>query len=538
MKKQNIGMLAYFSFILLLSAHFSPSGDIPQARTQTGELSIQSGSDGRMLWNRTYGGPEFEWGSSIQVLGDGGYIIAGSTESYGAGEVDFYLLRTDSEGNMLWNKTYGGPGLELGRSVQVLGDGGYIIVGSTYSFNASTDVLLVRTDPDGNMLWYKTYGGPGTDSANSVQVLEDGGLIIAGNTVTLNASYDALLVRVDPEGNMLWNRTYGGLKEDHIDSLYETHDGGYIMTGYSMEIGVFKYELLLVRTDSQGRLLWNKTIGGSKSYRGISVQETSDGSYIICGHVDPIRTIGYSDVYLLKTDSEGNMLWNKTHGGPRGDVGSSALMTGDGGYIIVSSSNSFSAWDDMDVYLVKTDSEGNMLWNKTYGRGDEANFGHSVKETGDGGYIIVGEMAPLFEDQDLYLVRVAPFPAPISISCYVSANTTALGDTVTVSGRVIPCLPQRDVTLTYDLPDGTTSTRTVKTDEDGLFRDEHAPDLPGSWEVTASMEGDAYYEASTSEPAAFTVERLAQGTPLYVYGSLVAVAVIAVLVGWMLWRRR
>jgi hypothetical protein len=539
MKKQNIGMFAYFSFILLLSAHFSPSIDIPQARTQTGESSIQSGSDGRMLWNRTYGGPGFEWGSSVQVLGDGGYIIAGTTESYGAGELDFYLVRTDSEGNMLWNRTYGGSGFEQCSSVQVTDDGGFIIAGSTDSFGADADVYLVMTDSEGNMLWNRTYGGSDGDGGGSVQETSDGGYIITGYTYSFGAGRgDVYLVKTDSEGNMLWNRTYGGPNADYGKSVHQTRDLGYIIVGDSAEEGTFKYESYLVKTDSEGRMLWNRTYGGPKSYRGRSVHETSDGSYIICGDVDPLRAIGYTNVYLFKTDSEGNILWNRTYGGPRADVGSLALKTGDGGYVIVSSTNSFKTFDDMDVYLVKTDSEGNILWNRTYGGSEgEANFGHSVQETGDGGYIIAGEMAPPYMDLDLYLVKVTPFSVPSSITCQVSANTTKLGDAVNVSGKVTPSTLHRDITLTYTLPDGTTVTRTVKTDTDSVFLDEYAPDTPGSWEVTASMEGDAYYEASTSEPVAFTVEKPKGGVPLYTYGLMVVVA-IAILASWLLLRRR
>jgi len=491
-----------------------------------------------MLWNRTYGGPGFEWGSSVQVLGDGGYIIAGETESYGAGELDFYLVRTDSEGNMLWNRTYGGPGFEWCSSVQVTGDGGFIIAGRTDSFGADTDVYLVRTDSEGNMLWNRTYGGPKTDAAGSVQVTSDGGYIIAGYTRSFGEGWDVFLVRTDSDGRMLWNGTYGGPNADYGESVHQTRDLGYIVLGDSTEEGTLKYELYLVKTDSEGRMLWNRTYGGPKSYQGRSVHETSDGGYIICGDVDPLRAIGYADVYLFKTDSEGNMLWNRTYGGPRADVGASALMTGDGGYVIVSSSNSFRAYDDMDVYLIKTDSAGNMLWNRTYGGSEgEANFGHSVQETGDGGYIIAGEMAPLYMDLDLYLVRVTPCLVPSSILCRASANTTTLGDAITISGTVTPCVPHRNITLIFALPDGTTVTRTVKTGADSVFLDEYAPNAPGSWEVTASMEGDIYYEASTSEPFVFNVEKPQGGIPLYVYGLLAVVAVVAILAAWLMKRR-
>jgi len=182
-------------------------------------------------------------------------------------------------------------------------------------------------------------------------------------------------------------------------------------------------------------------------------------------------------------------------------------------------------------------SGGGMLWNRTY-RGPGIEEGLSALAMGDGGYTVAG-VAVSFDpyNPDIYLVRVAPCPVPSSISCSVSANTTIAGEVVAVTGTVTPCVPHRDVTLTYSLPDGTTLKRTVKTDSASFFRDDYAPDIPGSWGVAASIEGDVYLDASTSEPATFTVEAPQGGVPPYLYGSLIAVAAIAVLAALLLRRR-
>jgi len=537
MKKQKISVFVHFYIILVSSTLFSPSIEMVVAGTEMSKVS--SGSCGSVLWNRTYVGPEFEFGYFIQVLGDGGYIIVGSTFSFNA-SMDVLLVRTDSEGNMLWKRTYGGPEEDVGYSLQVLGDGSFIVAGHT-SFDSDMDIYLVKTDSGGNMLWNRTFGGPQLETAASIQKTSDGGYVIVGTTSSIEViSEDVYLLRIDSEGNMLWNRTYGRLKNvegyplfEFGSSVHETGDGGYIIAGSQKPLGK-EGDVFMIKADSGGNMLWNKTYGGTNTEQCSSSIETSDGGQIIVGSTR--IPFGEEDIYLVKTDSDGNMLWNRTYGGPGIEAGNSVMETGDGGYIIAGYKTHVGE-ENSDAYLVKTDSKGNMLWNMTYG-GSRMERGSSVLATGDGGYTVMGIEASPERDTDVYLVGVAPCAIPSSISCKTSANTTITGDIVIVSGAVIPCVPRRDITLTYTLPDGTTLRRTVKTDEDGLFRDEHAPDLPGSWEVTASMEGDAYYEASTSEPAAFTVERPAQETPLYVYGSLATIAVFAVLIAWLLLRRR
>jgi len=540
---KNLRMLVYLFILLLSSALFPSPAGMPWARARTEALNVQSGSGGRMLWNRTYGGPQFEEASSIQETSDGGYIIAGTTNSFGAGEFDFYLVRVDSGGKMLWNRTYGGPLIDVASSVQVTRDGGYIIAGYTNSFSKSWDFYIVRTDFEGKMLWNRTYGGPQFEKASSIQETSDGGYIIVGTISSLDPfSEDVYLVKTDPEGNILWNRTYGRFENeqgypilDYGNSVQETSDGGYIIAGHTTAFGMDS-DVCLIKTDPEGNMLWNGTYGGPSSGRGYSACETSDGGYVIAGFTKPFMMIGDQEVFLVKTDSGGDMLWNRTYGGPGRDSCSSVQETGDGGYIIAGNKISIDD-ENSDFYLVKTDSGGNMLWNRTYG-GPGMDSCSSVQETGDGGYIIAGTTMSPEMDAAIYLIRIAPFPVPSSITCQVSANTTMQGDALNVSGKVTPSTLHRDITLIYALPDGTTVTRTVKTNTDSVFLDEYAPDTPGSWEVTASMEGDAYYEASTSEPVAFTVERPAQGAPLYVYGSLVAVAAIAVLTAWLLLRRR
>ena len=200
-----------------------------------------------VLWTETFGGSDNEVGYSVQQTTDGGYIIAGSTESFGAGNADVWLVKTDASGDTLWTKTFGGSELDIGYSVQQTLEGGYIIAGVSFSFGA--DVWLIKTDASGDTLWTKTFGGSDRDRSYSVQ---------------------------------------------------QTTDGGCIITGYTRSFGAGNEDVWLVKTDASGDTLWTKTIGGIDTDRGYSVQQTTDGGYIIVGHTSSFGA-GASDVWLIKT---------------------------------------------------------------------------------------------------------------------------------------------------------------------------------------------------------------------------------------------
>ncbi|UCE15779.1 MAG: right-handed parallel beta-helix repeat-containing protein [Candidatus Bathyarchaeota archaeon] len=322
-----------------------------------------------------------------------------------------YTIRADGSVEGIseeWSRTFGGSSTEDGNSVQQTTDGGYIIAGNTAPLDTTLyDVYLVRTDSDGNMLWNRTFGGSSGDYGSSVQQTSDGGYIIAGRTWSFGEGgfADVYLVKTNSDGNMLWNRTFGGSSGDYGYSVQQTTDGGYIIAGRTASFGAGSSDVYLVKTDSDGNEVWSKTFGGYDSDYGNSVQQTTDGGYIIAGNTASFGA-GWSDVYLVKTDSDGNRLWSRTFGGSRGDYGSSVQQTSDGGYIIASSTWSFGA-GSADVYLVKTNSGGNMLWSRTFG-GYDSDYGYSVQQTSDGGYIIAGRTWSFGEGGfDVYLIKLA-----------------------------------------------------------------------------------------------------------------------------------
>ncbi len=322
---------------------------------------IKTDSRGNEIWNRTFfGGKSYfnDWYygdggdisdysvgiASVHQMRDGGYILAGANVPYIVGYSCAWLMKTDSNGNVIWWKCQNG-GVS---SVEPTSDGGYIIAG-TESYN-NNQATLIKTNSTGNEVWSKIFGvGFGHNYGSSVQPTTDGGYILAGSRI-----YDGVgwLIKTDAEGNELWNRTLSrALGRDDTQLVQLTSDGGYIIACNSMPFYYYGPNALLIKTDSAGNELWNKTFGGNSSNEVNSVLITSDGGYILSGSTYSFGA-GSSDAWLIETDSAGNELWNTTFGGKNEDVGKSIQPTSDGGYIIGGSTKSYGT-GGQDAWLIK-----------------------------------------------------------------------------------------------------------------------------------------------------------------------------------------
>jgi hypothetical protein len=360
--------------------------------TVAGEVRLQQIVD--PLINKTFGGGGWDFGHTVQLTSDDGFIIVGGTDSYGAGEEDVWLIKTDSSGNEQWNRTFGGSGPDIGLSIQQTSDLGYIISGYTNSSGAiNGDIWLIKTDNLGNEQWNRTFGGNGWEHGLSVQQTADNGYVVAGTTSSYGAgSEDVWMIKTDNLGNEQWNRTFGGSELEYGQLVQQTSDGGYVLVGCTMSYGAGDLDVWLLKTDASGSEQWNKTFGGSPKDYGVSVQQTSDSGYVIAGLTNSSGA-GNGDLWLIKTDNLGNEQWNRTFGGGGRDEGQSVEQTSDNGYIVAGWTNSYGA-GKYDIWLIKTDSSGNEQWNRTYGGsdGDAASFhwfGHAIQQTDDG-YVIVG----------------------------------------------------------------------------------------------------------------------------------------------------
>lgn len=323
-------------------------------------------------WAKTYGGLMNDYAEFVQQTPDSGFIISGSTLSFGAGTSDCYIIRTDAQGNILWSKTYGGAVDDKTIKGIVLNDGNFLIPATSFSFGAGNwDMMILKLNPSGDTLWTRIIGLSGYDYATCAQQTSDGNYIICGRTIQPGNIYrDVFLMKMDSTGNLLWMKTYGAFDHEEAMFVRQTNDNGFIITG-SMQTSVpGNLEALLMKTDSAGNLQWTKVYGGSELEAAYNVVQLPDSGYAITGFTDsfaslaprfnfPNHVLGNdsSHVLLIRTDATGDTLWSRAYGGLRGDEAYS-LAADSGGFIIGSYSWSFSGTDSSDAYLIRTDSMG------------------------------------------------------------------------------------------------------------------------------------------------------------------------------------
>jgi predicted secreted protein len=356
-------------------------------------------------WYQTFGGLHDDLASSVQQTPDGGYILCGYTKSYGAGGVDVWLIKTDADGNKLWDKTFGGKKDDGGLSAQRTVDGGYILCGNTFSYGAGgKDVWLIKTDDKGNKLWDKAFGGKGNEEGYSVQQTTDGGYVICGDTTSYGVGgLELWLLKTDKDGKKLWDNTFAGELAAIGNSVQQTADGGYIICGLTGSSEAEVTVVWLIKTDEEGNELWDEAFLSKKFALGNSVQQTADGCYIVCGAMTASEA-GGGGIWLIKADANGTKIWDRVFGS---GYGRSVQQTRDGGYIVCGSKKPSGA-SYSDVWLIKTDKYGIKLWDKTFGNvADE--FGISAQQTTDGGYIVCGTTKSYGSGgDDVLLLKIAP----------------------------------------------------------------------------------------------------------------------------------
>ncbi len=355
-------------------------------------VCTESNAQINILWSHTYGGAESDGGRSVIQTRDGGYAVAGYTFSSGVNDADVYLIKTDSMGNELWSNTFGGNGREYGNAICQTADFGYIITGYTTSFGAGAkDVYLIKTDSAGQLQWSKTYGGSGSDGGNFVYVLGNDGYLICGYTESYgHGENDIYLIRTNTSGDTLWTKTYGGIESEWGNSLFQTDDRGFLITATTGSFGVGQRDIYIVKTDSLGNYQWQRTFGnGVQDHEwGTSAAMTSDRGYIITGYRDIINQELY-DVALLKVDSAGNRKWLKRFGqGTFYDFGRAVVETADKGFIICGGTkNAQTGYNDL--YIIKTDSSGNLISKQAFGSAKSEEC-YSIQNTRDGNVILTG----------------------------------------------------------------------------------------------------------------------------------------------------
>ncbi len=393
---------------------------------------------GEVDWVKSFGGTGEDTAQAVMQTSDGGFAVLGyssSTDGDIVGKTtevnDYWLLKLDAEGNLLWNKTYGGTKDDRGQSVVQTSEGGYAIVGYAMSDDGDGsnnegfhDNWILRLDANGNILWEKSFGFSGHDHSYDVTQTSDGGLFFAGfldvtssggegNTgkgsyLTRHGVGEFWGTKLDIDGNLVWRRYFGGTNNDRSFGVLEANDGGLLMAGASesndFDVSNSKgsYDFWVVKVSSTGTLLWESSFGGTGIDKSYDIVKTNDNAYVIIGNTfstdtDISRNNGESDVWLIKIDDNGNLVWEKTFGGTAFDAARGLSTTADGGFVIAGNSKSVDGdlqenKGENDLWIIKTDSAGNLTYQSTFG-GSGLDYGFDALETEDGSLIIVGETA-------------------------------------------------------------------------------------------------------------------------------------------------
>ena len=366
-------------------------------------LSASASTQLNIQWAQHYGGNLQDYGHYVQPTTDGGFIITGVTNLGSNNQFgDLYLVKTDSLGDTLWTRTYGGAEHDRGYCVQQTTDGGYIISGITNepNYGLSGDLYVLKTDAFGDTIWTRTFDFGVIDCGYSVLQLDDGDYIIAGlyNGGFPDPYGDVLLMKLDSNGDPIWIRNYHGHARDCGYSLVQTSDGGFIIAGATNEDIYGGYsEVYLIKTDANGNIVWDRNLGYGK---GNCVRQTTDGGYIIAGWT---YIAGSSEeIYAIKTDANGDTVWTSAWGEYGPDFGYSVVQTADEGYIIAGMNYEAAL---ASAYFVKCNADGNTIWEDTYSSGlyDDA---HCIQKTVDGGYIVTGlTSSPAWAGADVLLLR-------------------------------------------------------------------------------------------------------------------------------------
>ncbi len=335
----------------IVTGHSDPGGG-----TERNIYLLKTDSLGDTLWTKSFVSSWNGIAYEVQQTSDSGFILTGGIDPFGSTIGHLIIIKTNSVGDTTWTKTYGGVNDDWGKSIKQTFDGGYIVFGSTLSFGAGGgDFYLMKVNSTGDTMWTKTFGEIGDDYSSSIIQTSDSGFVMCGNTSSFGAIIKGYLIKTNSVGDTMWTKSFGADSVTVINDVKQTNDSGYIIFGSTNSFGAGNFDLYLIKTNASGDTVWSKTYGGIDEEASQQVQQTLDGGYIMVGGTKSFG-MGVYDAYWIKTDANGNVMWSRTFGGISSDLGNSILQTPDSGFIIAG--NVTNGSNIYDILLIKTDANG------------------------------------------------------------------------------------------------------------------------------------------------------------------------------------
>ncbi len=343
-----------------------------------------------LQWAHAFGGAEKDWAYGLTATKDGGLCTAGRTASQGVGLEDAWLVRMAGDGRMLWNKTFGGAAIDRGRGIVELADRGLVVAGATESSGAGEfDVWVFKVDADGELLWDRQFGGAATDWASALVATHDGGVAVAAYTQDESEGpYDFWVLKLDGAGALQWQRRFGGKQTDWSNAITATADNGLVVAGHTESSGAGGADFWVLKLGADGELLWQRTFGGKKTDYASAVATTRGGDLLVAG-MTLSAGAGLFDGRIVRLTDSGDVIWDKTFGGAGNDWIRAIVQTQDGNYTVAGYTDSQGAGQN-DVWLFKLAPDGTLLWERTYGdTGNE--WARALAELPDGALALAGD---------------------------------------------------------------------------------------------------------------------------------------------------
>lgn len=370
------------------------------AMADTGEKGGEESSRRAPAFRKAIGGSSFESSRQVLQLPEGGYLMVGRTASHGEGDTDMNVIKLSESGEVIWNKRYGEEDSEEASDVLLTADGGYMIFGSADDYDDSKlrNVWIIKLNKEGDILWDRNYGIEGAiNSAHAAVATPDGGYIVVGNSISISSesTCNMYALKIDMEGNEIWEKTYGGDSNEEAKDIAATPEG-FAIIGNTESYGKGRWDMFLVRIDHEGNKIAHHTYGGNDNEMGNAIISTKDGGFLLGGYSYSYSK-GSLDAWVVKTDANGEQQWHKSFGQESTDEAFSLLELADGSFMMAGYVDIYEPNDEYinisktanEALVVKLSVSGEVVWEKLIG-GDKNQKAFSIIESNDGGFVVVG----------------------------------------------------------------------------------------------------------------------------------------------------